>query len=152
VSVNSASMSGAGFSVTGLTTPQSLAPGQKSSFTVTFAPSSAGAVSGNVNLANSSATSPAVVGLSGTGANPLPHSANLSWTPPSSAVTGYNVYRATQSGGPYTRMNSALLLATAYADSSVHSGLTYYYVTTSVNASNTESAYSNQATAVIPVP
>jgi fibronectin type 3 domain-containing protein len=40
--------------------------------------------------------------------------------------------------------------ATDYTDSTVASGTTYYYVVTAVDSNNNESAYSNQATAVIP--
>ena len=47
-------------------------------------------------------------------------------------------------------MNSALLSGTSYDDSGVQSGATYYYVSTAVDASNNESAYSNEASAVIP--
>ena len=43
-------------------------------------------------------------------------------------LDGYAVYRGTQSGGPYTRLNGALVLASAYTDGSVQSGATYYYV------------------------
>jgi hypothetical protein len=39
-----------------------------------------------------------------------------------------------------------------YSDSTVQSGQTYYYVTTAVSSTGTESAYSNQVTAVVPFP
>lgn len=82
-----------------------------------------------------------------------PHSASLSWTASTSPnVTGYNVYRGTTSGGPYTKLNSALIVATSYLDGTVLAGQTYYYVATAVDSSNAESAYSNQAQAVIPSP
>jgi phosphatidylinositol-3-phosphatase len=79
------------------------------------------------------------------------HSVALSWTAVSSAV-GYNVYRSSQSVGPYTRMNPTLDTSTSFKDSSVVAGQTYYYVTTSVNASSVQSAYSAPAKAVIPTP
>ena len=79
-----------------------------------------------------------------------PYSVALSWNPSSSAVIGYNLYRGTQSGGPYAKQNSSVLSATTYTDSNIASGTTYYYVSTSVNADNEESAYSNEATATIP--
>jgi fibronectin type 3 domain-containing protein len=66
-------------------------------------------------------------------------------------VSGYNVYRGTTSNGPYpTKLNSSLLTVVDYADSTVASGTTYYYVVTSVDSSNVESVDSNQATAIIP--
>jgi fibronectin type 3 domain-containing protein len=39
-----------------------------------------------------------------------------------------------------------------YSDSSVQSGTTYFYVTTAVDSSGTESSYSNQVQAVVPFP
>jgi fibronectin type 3 domain-containing protein len=74
----------------------------------------------------------------------------LSWDPSTSTVVGYNIYRGTQSGGPYSLLNSSLLSSTSYTDSSVQSGTTYYYVSTAVDSSNVESSYSNQASAAIP--
>ena len=65
-------------------------------------------------------------------------------------MVGYNVYRGTQPGGPYTKLNSALQLTTNYTDSQVASGSTYYYVATSVDSNDAESVYSNQTQAVIP--
>lgn len=54
------------------------------------------------------------------------------------------------SGGPYTKIDSALDPSTNYPDSTVADGQTYCYVTTAVNSNNEESTYSNQAQAVIP--
>jgi hypothetical protein len=76
---------------------------------------------------------------------------SLTWlasTTPS--VAGYNIYRASVSGGPYTKLNTSLISTTAYVDSSVENGKTYYYVATAVDSSGLESAYSNQAMASIP--
>ena len=60
------------------------------------------------------------------------------------------MYRAGQSGGPYTKINSGLDANTAYTDGSVVGGQTYYYATTAVNSNGQESSYSNLAPAVIP--
>ena len=81
------------------------------------------------------------------------HSVTLNWTASTSSnVTGYNVYRGTHSNGPYTKLNSALVAGTTYTDLTVLAGQTYYYVTTAVDADSNESAYSNEAPAVIPYP
>lgn len=81
------------------------------------------------------------------------HTVSLTWSAStSSGVNGYNVYRSTTSNGSYAKINSSLVSGTSYTDSSVQSGQTYYYVTTAVNTSSVESAYSNQATAVVPSP
>jgi hypothetical protein len=79
------------------------------------------------------------------------HSVALTWTAStSSGVTGYQVYRGTSTGGPYSLLSTAGLV-TNYTDYTVVSGSTYYYVLTSVSGSNI-SPYSNEAKAVIPVP
>ncbi|HXH47937.1 MAG TPA: IPT/TIG domain-containing protein, partial [Terriglobia bacterium] len=80
------------------------------------------------------------------------HTVGLSWTGSSSPAYGYNIYRSSTSGGPYTRLNSNLLSGTSFSDNNVQAGQTYFYVTTAVNNSNMESSYSNQAQAVIPSP
>lgn len=84
---------------------------------------------------------------------PVQHSVSLSWTASASPnVAGYNVYRGTISGGPYTRINGSLDAGTSYVDKGVSSGGTYFYVTTAVETNGVESGYSNQAQAVVPVP
>lgn len=59
--------SGAGFSLNGVTTPLTIAPGQSSSFTVQFAPTTAGALSGSVSIISNAPNSPNTIALSGTG-------------------------------------------------------------------------------------
>lgn len=80
------------------------------------------------------------------------HVVLLSWTAStSSGVGGYNVYRGTTSGGPYTLLASAGTV-TGYTDTTVVSGQTYFYVVTALGAGNIESAYSTQSQATIPIP
>jgi fibronectin type 3 domain-containing protein len=75
----------------------------------------------------------------------------LSWdASASSGILGYNIYRATGSGGPYTKLNSSVVSATNYTDNAVQSGQTYYYVVTATNTQDLESAYSSEIAAVIP--
>ena len=53
----------------------------------------------------------------------------LSWTSSTLETTaGYNLYRGTQSGGPYTRLNSTILTNSTYIDTNVTNGTPYYYV------------------------
>lgn len=81
------------------------------------------------------------------------HTVSLTWTASTSSnVAGYNVYRGTVTGGPYGKQNTSLVAGTTYTDSTVQSGQTYYYVATAVDTSGNESAYSNQAQAVVPYP
>src|SRR5437870_12096772 len=74
------------------------------------------------------------------------------WSPSSSTVAGYNVYRGGVSGGPYTRINASLGVLASYTDTSVQSGQTYYYVTTAVDSNGVESGHSNEASALVPTP
>lgn len=64
------------------------------------------------------------------------------------APTGYNFYRGTVSGGPYIVVGPNQSTC-SYTDTTVQFLTTYYYVVTALSGS-LESAYSNQATAVIP--
>lgn len=151
VTISTAGTSGPGFSISGLSLPFTLASNQVSSFSVTFSPSNAGSATGSVYFTNSGG-SPVTISLSGTGFSPSSHEVSLSWTASASQVVGYYVYRGTQSGGPYAKLNSVTDSSTTFSDESVSSGQTYFYVVTAVNENNVESAYSNQATAVIPTP
>jgi hypothetical protein len=81
---------------------------------------------------------------------PIVHSVDLSWNASSTSVAGYNIYRGSQSSGPFTKLNSSLDTATAYTDANVVSGQTYYYAATSVDSNGVESGYSNIAQATIP--
>ena len=63
---------------------------------------------------------------------------------------GYNIYRATVSGGPYAQLNSSVLATTQYQDSDIQLGQTYYYVVNAVDSSGDESQYSNETTVSVP--
>jgi Bacterial Ig domain/Carboxypeptidase regulatory-like domain len=89
-------------------------------------------------------------GVNFTAASNKPHSVTLNWAASTSKVSGYNVYRSTLSGSGYVKLNGALIAGTTYTDTTVQGATTYFYVTTSVDSSNTESAQSNQATVTIP--
>jgi hypothetical protein len=150
VTVTSAANTNSEFLLTGLSFPFTLAAGQSVSYTVAFAPQASGTASGTLSFASNATNSPTETST-GTGVAPPQHSVALSWGE-TSAVVGYNVYRGTTSGGPYTPINSALDPSTAYTDSTVSAGQTYYYVTTAVDGSGHESGYSNQVQAVISFP
>jgi hypothetical protein len=153
VIVSSGTVSGSTFALGGLSFPVTIPAGQHVQFTVTFTPTGTGVASGSISFASNASNSPTIENLTGTGTPPPQHSVNLSWTASTSQnIIGYNIYRGVKSGGPYSRINSVLNASTLYTDSTVTDGLTYYYVTTAVDSTNVESAYSNQTTAVIPPP
>jgi hypothetical protein len=149
VTISGAIASGAGFSASGVAST-TLAPNQTATLTVTFAPTTAGAVTGNVAV-NSNASNSPTIGVSGTGVQQTSHTVAVSWTASvSTNVIGYNVYRGTVTGGPYSILDSAPVAADAYTDSTVHSGQTYFYVVRAVNNTGTESANSSEVQAIIP--
>ena len=110
------------------------------------APPSAGTYTVTATVGNLTNSATVTVG------SPVQHTVTLTWAADASPVAGYNVYRSTVSGGPYTRINNVLDAATNYVDNSVLSGQTYYYVTTAVNSGGAESTYSNQVVASVPSP
>jgi hypothetical protein len=150
ITISNVVIAGAGYTANGVQSGQILAPGQTGTLNVTFDPSGTGTIAGSLTVTSNAANSPARIALSGTGVQAVQHSATLSWADSDPTVTGYNVYRSTASGGPYTKLESALVAATTSTDTAVQAGQTYYYVVTSVDSSGVESAYSSEASATIP--
>jgi hypothetical protein len=62
----------------------------------------------------------------------------LSWTASSDNILGYHIYRATDPGGPYTRLSGSLLTGTTFTDSSAASA-TYTYMVRAVKLEATPS-------------
>ena len=152
VTISSGTTTGAEFVLSGISLPATLAAGLSVPFTVTFLPQTTGSASATLSFLSNATTSSVTESLSGSGAAPIQHSVDLSWIASSSSnVAGYNVYRAGVSGGPYASVASANPGST-FADGSVQSGQTYYYVVTAVDTNGAESVYSNQVQAVIPSP
>ena len=56
-----------------------------------------------------------------------------------SDVVGYNIYRSTSSGGPYTKLNDTPVTSTSYSDSTLSAGSTYYYTVRSEDCALNES-------------
>lgn len=142
VDISGITVSGSGYSVTGLSGLITLGPGQSAKLTATFAPTGAGTAATPMTV-NSTATNSPSGFLSGTGIVP---SVGLSWDPSASAVS-YNVYRGPLVDGPYTKLTTVPVAN--FEDLTVHTGQTYTYVVTFVDASNIESLYSNSATATV---
>jgi hypothetical protein len=150
ITISNVTISGAGYTASGVQSGQIVKPGQTATLNITFAPSGTGSMPGTVQVISNATNSPASVTLSGTGVQTATHSVTLTWTASTSVVNGYNVYRSSISGGPYTKLNSTLITATTYDDTSVQAGQTYFYVVTSVDSSNVESANSTEVSATIP--
>jgi len=151
VAISGVTATGAGYSIVSGAGAVTLSPNQSTSVSVQFAPSVAGAAGGSATILSNATGSNSSVALSGTGVAPsVQHSVALNWGPSTTSVAGYYVYRSQVKGSSYARVTASPVGGMSYADSSVQSGLTYYYVATSVDASGTESVYSNEVAAVIP--
>ena len=146
VTVNSAKVSGTGFSMAATAFPVTLNPGQSLSLQVQFDPTAAGSYTGQ--LAISSSVSTQSIPLTGTG---VPHQVELGWNAPSSgSVAGYNIYRAPAGSSSYARLNASLDGQTIYTDTTVQSGASYVYTVRSVSSTGAESSASNATTVKIP--
>ena len=76
------------------------------------------------------------------------HSVTLTWNASTDTVTGYNVYRATVSGGPYTLLTATPVSALTFTDTAVAVGQTLFYVVRAT-VGGIESVNSNEANALI---
>jgi hypothetical protein len=152
VTVSSVNSTSAEFVVSGISLPAIIAVGTSIAFTVTFRPQASGTATASLAVQSNAVNSPLAEVLTGNGTGVVQHTVDLSWNAStSSGVVGYNLYRGTVSGGPYTQVVSRNAAST-YTDGTVAAGQTYFYVVTSVDGSGAESVYSNQAQAVVPTP
>ena len=153
VTVSSVALTGTGFSDSGVSFPVTLNPNQSVTLNVQFDPTVAGAATGQLTITSNSSTGGTTqVTLSGTG-TAVQHEIDLSWDAPSSSadpVAGYNVYRSTDGGGSFTKVNSSPDDQVDYTDLNVQSGSTYVYQVTSVDANGVESTASNQISLTVP--
>jgi len=147
VTISSAASSNSQFSLPGAAFPLTIPAGQTVSLGVAFTPQNAGAATGTLSFASDAKNSPASESLTGKGTAPY---VILSWTPSTSQVSGYNIYRCVPANCTYTRINSSLDPDTTFTDKTVVPGTTYSYVTTAVNSSGVESGYSNPAEVQVP--
>ena len=151
VTINSAALTGVGFTLSPAPLPVTLNPGQVLTLVVQFDSATAGAATGQLTIVSNSSTGAlTVISLSGTGA---PHEVELSWSAPSSAydpIAGYHVYRAPGGTPSFQLLNSLDSTQTAYVDGAVQSGRSYDYFVESVDDFGSESVQSDVITVAIP--
>jgi hypothetical protein len=148
VAISSAALTGANLSLSG-GSAVNLSPSQSITLTVQYSPTSAASTTGTLAIASNATVAPPAIPISGTGVAQTQHTVSLSWNA-STFATGYNVYRSATSGAGYSRVNSGVDGGLSYSDTSVQNGQTYFYVTTAVDASGQESAYSSEVSVLIP--
>jgi Abnormal spindle-like microcephaly-assoc'd, ASPM-SPD-2-Hydin len=152
INITQDTVTGTAFSA-GITTPLTLNAGQSANVTIVFSPKVAGSASGSLTLAGNGA--PALtIALSGNAVAAAAHSVDIAWDASTSAnVQGYNVYRGTTSGGPYTKISPTLSgSALSFTDIAPVSGSNYFYIVTSVDSTGLESTASNEVRVAIPTP
>jgi hypothetical protein len=152
VTISSDRVTGSEFSIHGLSLPTTILSGHRVQARIRFAPRQSGTGSAKAGYFSNAIVSPEVEQLTGTGVAPAAHSVVLTWQDAGQGVVGYNIYRGKAHGGPYQQINTALEASTNYTDYTVVAGTTYYYVTTAVDGTGQQSAYSNETKAVIPSP
>ena len=69
----------------------------------------------------------------------------LNWNDnPEQDFSGYNIYRSTIRGGPYSKINGGLVAASAYTDTGLTNEITYFYVVAAADTCSNESGTSNE--------
>ena len=127
VTISQATVSGTGFSMSGITTPLTLTAGQSATFSVKFAPTSAASASGNVTITSTASNSTLTIPLSGTGiaqgtlgSNPI----SLSF---GNVIVGSNQSLSetvTNTGGSSVTISQATITGTGFSLSGITTPLT----------------------------
>ena len=118
ITISQAAISGAGFSLSGITAPLTLGAGQSANFSVSFAPKSSGSVSGSVTLSSSASNPTLTIPLSGTGAV----AAGQLTVSPGTLAVGSVVVGSSKSGtGSLTANGASVTVTAATTNNSVFS-------------------------------
>ncbi|MGC2225859.1 MAG: choice-of-anchor D domain-containing protein, partial [Candidatus Sulfotelmatobacter sp.] len=127
VTISGSTASGTGFSISGISTPLTLTPGQSTSFNVVLTPPSAGNFSGSVSITSDASNPSLNIALSGTAVSP----ATLTATPTSLAFTSVPVGQSqTQTetvkntGGVNATISAATASGTGFSVSGISTPLT----------------------------
>jgi hypothetical protein len=78
------------------------------------------------------------------------HSVTLTWNPSGSGIFGYNLYRSSEPGGHYRKLNESVIQGRTFTDPLVENGANYYYVVRAIDAGGRESSNSNEVLVKIP--
>jgi hypothetical protein len=153
LTISGATLTGAGFSMSGVTFPVTLNPTKTATLELEFDPTVTGAATGQLTLASNSSTgATTVVNLTGTGQAPA-YQVDLTWNAVTSTtvtIAGYYVFRATSPSTTYTMLTTGVDALTSFEDTSVSAGVTYDYYIESVDTAGVASAPSTIFSVTIP--
>jgi hypothetical protein len=125
LTITAATVTGAGFSISGLTLPLTLAPTQATSFTVKFAPTAAGGSNGTVSLTVTGISNTVDFAVSGTGASAAvvtPTLASITFTNITTGQTSSQTETLTNTGGVNTMVSAATASGTGFSVSGFTAG------------------------------
>jgi hypothetical protein len=153
VTLSAGSVSGTGYTISGVSFPSTLDPAQTATLEIEFDPTAPGVSDGVVTLtSNSSTGTTSAISLSGTG-KALSYEVILTWDAPTNSsdpVAGYNVYRAISGSSTYELLNSSLDATMTYTDATAQGGTSYSYYVESVDGEGNHSVPSNDFSVSIP--
>jgi hypothetical protein len=112
--ISQANVTGATYSISGLTLPTTLSTNQSVTFTVTFTPTSAGSASGNVSVVSNASNSPLSIAFSGTGTTP----GQLAVSPASLSFGSVTVGSSSSLSGSLNATGASVTISSASATNS----------------------------------
>jgi hypothetical protein len=127
VTISQATVTGAAFQLTGITTPTTLIPSQSLSFTLTFAPSAAGSATGNLNIVSDAVDPSLTMALTGVGVAPGMLGSSLSSLDFGSVTVGSSQSLSetvTNTGGASVTITQAAISGTGFSVSGVTTPIT----------------------------
>lgn len=114
VAVSQATVTGAGFSISGLNLPFTLAPNQSYTFSATFAPTASGSASGSVSITSDASNPTLAISLSGSGTS----SGQLAVSPTSLSFGTVTVGTSSSQSASLSASGSSVTISSASLSSS----------------------------------
>jgi hypothetical protein len=126
LTISSATLSGQGFSISGLALPQTVAPGASATFAAQFAPAAAGSNSGSISVSSNAPGPPATIALSGIGVQGklTANSASVSFGSVAVGSSGLQPMTLTNTGSASVTISSASASGTGFAIAGISTPLT----------------------------
>ena len=118
VTVSAIGISGTGFTLSGVTAPVTLTAGQSTTFSISFAPQSSGAATGNITVTSTASNATLTVPLSGTGTTAT---GQLSVSPTALGLGSVVVGSSGSSSGSLTAAGANVTVSAATSNNSVFS-------------------------------